>query len=84
MAYGDSLMEWIDGNLGSKLTMKYPAIYLMEPGARGETLSIALRRRRPAPGRRGQDGPLRSAHVEPHHLEVDLARTAAAQATAVW
>ncbi len=26
MAYGDSLMEWIDGNLGSKLTMKYPAI----------------------------------------------------------
>jgi Fe-S cluster assembly protein SufB len=42
MAYGDALMEWIDGNLGSKLTMKYPAIYLMEPGARGETLSIAF------------------------------------------
>ena len=35
-------MEWVDGNLGSKLTMKYPAIYLMEPGARGETLSIAF------------------------------------------
>ncbi|MEX0725839.1 MAG: Fe-S cluster assembly protein SufB [Planctomycetaceae bacterium] len=42
MAYGDSVMEWIDGNLGSRLTMKYPAIYLMEPGARGETLSIAF------------------------------------------
>ncbi|MEZ5941295.1 MAG: Fe-S cluster assembly protein SufB [Planctomycetaceae bacterium] len=42
MAYGDALMEWVDGNLGSKLTMKYPAIYLMEPGARGETLSIAF------------------------------------------
>jgi Fe-S cluster assembly protein SufB len=42
MAYGDSLMEWIDGNLGSRLTMKYPAIWLMEPGARGETLSIAF------------------------------------------
>jgi Fe-S cluster assembly protein SufB len=42
MAYGNSLMEWVDGNLGSKLTMKYPAIYLMEPGARGETLSIAF------------------------------------------
>jgi Fe-S cluster assembly protein SufB len=42
MAYGDSVMEWVDGNLGSKLTMKYPAIYLMEPGARGETLSIAF------------------------------------------
>jgi Fe-S cluster assembly protein SufB len=42
MAYGDALMEWVDGNLGSRLTMKYPAIYLMEPGARGETLSIAF------------------------------------------
>jgi len=42
MAYGNALMEWVDGNLGSQLTMKYPAIYLMEPGARGETLSIAF------------------------------------------
>jgi len=42
MAYENSLMEWIDGNLGSKLTMKYPSIYLMEPGARGEVLSIAF------------------------------------------
>ena len=42
MAYGDAVMEWVDGNLGSKVTMKYPAIYLMEPGARGETLSIAF------------------------------------------
>ncbi len=42
LAYGDALMEWVDGNLGSKVTMKYPAIYLMEPGARGETLSIAF------------------------------------------
>ncbi|MBN72241.1 Fe-S cluster assembly protein SufB [Gimesia chilikensis] len=41
-AYEDSLMEWVDGNLGSKLTMKYPAIYLMGEGARGETLSIAF------------------------------------------
>jgi len=42
VAYENSLMEWVDGNLGSKLTMKYPAIYLMEPGARGEVLSIAF------------------------------------------
>lgn len=33
--------EWIDGNLGSKLTMKYPSVYLMGKGARGEILSIA-------------------------------------------
>ncbi len=42
MAYGDATMEWIDGNLGSRLTMKYPAVYMMEPGARGEILSIAF------------------------------------------
>lgn len=33
--------EWIDGNLGSKLTMKYPSVYLMGKGARGEVLSVA-------------------------------------------
>jgi Fe-S cluster assembly protein SufB len=42
MAYENALMEWIDGNLGSGLTMKYPAVYMMEPGARGEILSIAF------------------------------------------
>ncbi len=41
-AYQDATMEWVDGNLGSKLTMKYPAVYLMEPGAHGEILSIAF------------------------------------------
>ncbi len=41
-AYRDATMEWVDGNLGSKLTMKYPAVWLMEPGAHGEVLSIAF------------------------------------------
>jgi Fe-S cluster assembly protein SufB len=40
--YADGVGEWIDGNLGSKLTMKYPSIYLMEPGAHGEILSLAF------------------------------------------
>jgi Fe-S cluster assembly protein SufB len=35
-------MEWVDGNLGSQLTMKYPSVYLMEPGAHGEILSLAM------------------------------------------
>ncbi|GAA2247042.1 Fe-S cluster assembly protein SufB [Rarobacter faecitabidus] len=35
-------MEWIDGNIGSKVTMKYPAVYLMGAHAKGETLSIAF------------------------------------------
>jgi Fe-S cluster assembly protein SufB len=41
-AYADATMEWVDGNLGSKVTMKYPAVLLMEPGARGEVLSVAF------------------------------------------
>ena len=35
-------MEWVDGNLGSQLTMKYPAIWLMGERAHGEVLSIAF------------------------------------------
>ena len=34
--------EWVDANIGSKVTMKYPSCYLMEPGARGEMLSMAF------------------------------------------
>jgi Fe-S cluster assembly protein SufB len=41
-AYRDATMEWVDANLGSKLTMKYPSVYLMEPGAHAEILSIAF------------------------------------------
>lgn len=37
----EGTMEWVDGNLGSKLTMKYPSVYLMGRKARGEVLSIA-------------------------------------------
>src|SRR5690348_11697956 len=42
VAYRDATMEWVDGNLGSKLTMKYPSVYMMEPGAHAEILSIAF------------------------------------------
>ncbi len=42
VAYEDATMEWIDGNLGSKITMKYPAVYLLGKGAHGEVLSIAF------------------------------------------
>jgi Fe-S cluster assembly protein SufB len=38
----NATMEWVDGNIGSKLTMKYPAVLLKGEGARGMTLSIAL------------------------------------------
>ncbi len=42
VAYKNATVEWVDGNIGSKLTMKYPAIYLMGEGARGEILSMAF------------------------------------------
>ena len=42
VAHEDAVMEWVDGNLGSRLTMKYPSVYMMGKGARGEILSIAF------------------------------------------
>ena len=42
LAYRNATMEWVDGNLGSKITMKYPSVYMMESGAHGEVLSIAF------------------------------------------
>ena len=41
-AYENAIMEWVDGNIGSKLTMKYPSVYLMGEGAHGEVLSLAF------------------------------------------
>ncbi len=61
VAYQDSLMEWIDGNLGSRLTMKYPAVYMMEPGARGEILSIAFSSKG-----QHQDAGAKVVHCAPH------------------
>lgn len=42
VAYADSSVEWIDGNFGSKVTMKYPCVVLKEPGARAQIISIAV------------------------------------------
>jgi Fe-S cluster assembly protein SufB len=42
VAYRDATMEWVDGNLGSKITMKYPSVYMLEPGAKAEILSVAF------------------------------------------
>lgn len=61
VAYADATMEWVDGNLGSKVTMKYPAVYLMEPGAHGEVLSIAF-----AGEGQHQDAGAKMVHVAPH------------------
>ena len=44
LVYGDAHMEWVDANIGSKVTMKYPSCILLEPGAHGEILSMAFAR----------------------------------------
>ena len=61
VAYANATMEWVDGNLGSKLTMKYPAIYMMEPGAHGEVLSIAF-----AGKGQHQDAGAKAVHCAPN------------------
>lgn len=42
IAHRNATMEWVDGNIGSRLTMKYPSVYLMGEGAKGSVLSIAV------------------------------------------
>ncbi|EJY55288.1 Fe-S cluster assembly protein SufB [Alicyclobacillus sacchari] len=42
VAYRDATMEWVDGNIGSKLTMKYPSVYMQGEGAKAMVLSIAV------------------------------------------
>ena len=54
-------MEWIDGNIGSKVTMKYPAVWLMGEHAKGETLSVAFA----GPGQH-QDAGAKMVHAAPN------------------
>ena len=54
-------MEWVDGNIGSKRNMKYPAVFLMGPHARGEALSIAF-----AGEGQHQDTGAKMIHMAPH------------------
>lgn len=61
VAYEGATMEWIDGNIGSKVTMKYPAVYLMGEQARGETLSVAF-----AGEGQHQDAGAKMVHLAPN------------------
>jgi Fe-S cluster assembly protein SufB len=65
VAHQNATMEWVDGNLGSKLTMKYPAIWLMGEGAHGEVLSIAF-----AGAGQHQDAGGKAVHVAPNTTSV--------------
>ena len=61
LVHEGATMEWVDANLGSKLTMKYPSCYLMGPGAHGEILSMAFA----GPGQH-QDAGGKMVHFAPH------------------
>jgi Fe-S cluster assembly protein SufB len=65
-------MEWVDGNIGSKVTMKYPAVYLMGEHARGETLSIAF-----AGEGQHQDAGAKMVHAAPHTSSSILSKSVA-------
>jgi Fe-S cluster assembly protein SufB len=61
VAYEDAVVEWVDGNIGSKLTMKYPAVILKGERAHGEVLSIAFA----GPGQH-QDAGAKMTHLAPN------------------
>ncbi|MEM6428221.1 MAG: Fe-S cluster assembly protein SufB [Deinococcota bacterium] len=61
MVHKNASMGWLDGNLGSRVTMKYPSCYLMEEGARGEVLSIAF-----ATNGQHQDAGAKVIHAAPN------------------
>jgi len=69
-AYDGAKVEWVDGNLGSKLTMKYPSIYLMGPKAHGEVLSIAF-----AGAGQHQDAGAKMVHFAPDTTSIIVSKS---------
>lgn len=61
IAYKNARVAWIDGNFGSKVTMKYPCIILKEPGAHGQVISMAV-----AGSGQHQDAGAKVIHLAPH------------------
>ena len=61
VAHEGATMEWVDGNIGSKVTMKYPAVWMTGPYAKGEVLSVAF-----AGENQFQDTGAKMTHMAPH------------------
>jgi Fe-S cluster assembly protein SufB len=72
MAYEGATMEWIDGNIGSKVTMKYPAVWLMGEHAKGETLSVAF-----AGEGQHQDAGAKMVHAAPRTSSTIISKSVA-------
>jgi Fe-S cluster assembly protein SufB len=71
-AEAGATMEWIDGNIGSKVTMKYPAVWLMGEYAKGEVLSIAF-----AGEGQHQDAGAKMLHLAPHTSSTIISKSVA-------
>ena len=65
-------MEWVDGNIGSKVTMKYPAVFLLGEHAKGETLSVAF-----AGEGQHQDAGSKMVHAAPHTSSTIVSKSVA-------
>ncbi|MCU0277410.1 MAG: Fe-S cluster assembly protein SufB [Candidatus Nanopelagicales bacterium] len=72
IAQQGATMEWIDGNLGSKVTMKYPAVWLMGEHAKGETLSVAF-----AGEDQHQDAGAKMVHAAPNTSSTIVSKSVA-------
>ena len=72
VAQAGATMEWIDGNIGSKVTMKYPAVYLMGEHAKGETLSVAF-----AGAGQHQDAGAKMVHCAPNTSSTIVSKSVA-------
>ena len=83
-AEAGATMEWIDGNIGSKVTMKYPSVWMTGEHAKGEVLSVAFA----GEGQHQDTGAkmlhLAPQHVEQHRVEVGGARRRPRRPTAAW
>ncbi len=72
VAHEGATMEWIDGNIGSKVTMKYPAVYLVGQHSKGETLSVAF-----AGEGQHQDAGAKMVHLAPDTSSTIISKSVA-------
>jgi Fe-S cluster assembly protein SufB len=72
LAHEGATMEWIDGNLGSKVTMKYPAVWMVGEHAKGETLSVAF-----AGEGQHQDAGAKMVHAAPYTSSTIISKSVA-------
>jgi Fe-S cluster assembly protein SufB len=70
LAESEAHMEWVDGNIGSQLTMKYPSVYLMGPKASGEVLSVAY-----AGSGQHQDAGAKMVHAAPETTSTIISKS---------